>query len=242
MEKNSFDLPRLFGAVADRLSLERETLNGADPVNHDHGDHMVEIFQVATQAAAAFRRGSNSSAGENNADLAGAMEYAAELLQLRSENGSAQVYARGLAQLAGQFRQRGIGLEDLAPYVQRTLQKQVTGADLPESSPAKSPEVLKALLNALAGWEKVEAGGPAPSGDPANGDAGGGSGKGNLDLGYLFGVGMSYLQARQKGGDALDILSETVVSASPLAGVPHRYQSGKIALRALLEAMGNLPA
>ena len=235
MEQNSIDLPGMFQAVTDRLSVERGALNEGDPFNHNHGDHMVEIFQVATEAAAAKSSGSFGGAGMTNADLAEAMENAAELLQRRTGNGSAQVYARGLAQLAGQFRQRGIGLEDLAPYVQRTLQKQVTGADLPEPGPAKSSEVLKALLNALAGWEKAEAVGPAPSGDPANGVA---SGKGSLDLGYLFGVGMSYLQAKQKGGDTLDILTETVVSASPLASVPHRHQSGKIALRALLEAMG----
>jgi hypothetical protein len=239
MEQNSIDLPRLFAAVAERLSLERGALNEADAFNHDHGDHMVEIFQVASEAADVKSDGF-TSAGKTGDDLAEAMEYAAELLQSRPENGSAQVYARGLEHLAGQFRQRGIGLEELAPFVQRTLQKQATGTEVPDTRPGRSTEVLKALLNALAGWEKAEAGEAVQAGDPPNGNAGQDSKKGSLDLGYLFGVGMSYLQAKQKGGDALDVLAETVVSASPLAGVPHRYQSGKIALRALLERLGEL--
>jgi hypothetical protein len=220
------DLPRLFNAVVNRLASEQEALNRADSYNHNHGDHMVEIFQVAAEAAAAQSRAGSGAA------MAGAMEYAAQLLRQRPENGSAQVYARGLAELAGQFRQRGIGLDELVSYVHRTLHEQVTGEDLPKADPAGSGDVLKALLNALAGWEQAE---PETAGPPAG--AGQAPAWGSLDLGYLFGVGMAYLQARQKGGDALEILTETVISTSPLARLPHRHRSGKIALRALLEAM-----
>jgi hypothetical protein len=239
MDQKSIDLPDLFRAVTDRLSHERDALNDADPVNHDHGDHMVEIFQVASEAAAVKSSGGSGSAGKTGDDLADAMEYAAELLHSRPENGSAQVYARGLEQLAGQFRQRGIGLEELAPYVQRTLQKQMTGTEVPDSSPGRTAEVLKALLNALAGWEKAETVDSAQAVDSTNGSTGDPK-KGSLDLGYLFGIGMSYLQAKQKGGDELDVLAETVVSASPLSGVPYRHLSGRIALRALLDALGDL--
>ena len=44
------DLAKLFGAVASNLGEKRETLNQADTYNNDHGDHMVEIFEVVTQA------------------------------------------------------------------------------------------------------------------------------------------------------------------------------------------------
>jgi hypothetical protein len=47
-----------------------------------------------------------------------------------------------------------------------------------------------------------------------------------LDLGYLFGVGMAYLHAKQKGGDRLEVLSKARVSASPLGSAPHRHLSG----------------
>jgi hypothetical protein len=63
-----------------------------------------------------------------------------------------------------------------------------------------------------------------------------------MDLGYLFGAGMAYLQARQKGGERLDILVETAVNASPLGRVLHRAESGRLVIRTLLRAMtGGLP-
>jgi hypothetical protein len=218
------DLAKLFNAVVTELAARQDELNQADPQNGNHGDHMVEIFQTAASAAAEKR----------GADLAEAMDYASELLQRRQDNGSAQVYARGLSQLAGQFRQRGIKLDDLLPYVHSTIQKRPQGVDAPAPANAKSGEILKALLNALAGWEKDEAGqtqnSPGMSGlDPS---------RSGLDMGYLFGVGMAYLQAKQKGGDPLETLAETVVASSPLERVPHRARSGKVALRALLNAMG----
>ncbi len=160
------------------------------------------------------------------APLADAMDRAAGLLRERTQNGSAQVYARGLGLLAAQFRQRQIELDDLLPVVRGYLRKQEESAG--EGS-ASSGEVLKGLMAALAEWEQVEA--SLAKGEADQKPFGG------VDMGYLFGVGMAYLQAKQKGGDRLDILSETVVSASPLGSVPHRHASGVIAVRALLEAM-----
>jgi hypothetical protein len=235
MEATQIDLPTLFSRAATVLDERRESLNQADEANHDHGDHMVEIFQIAVKAAK-----------EERAGMAEAMQRAADLLQARSGNGSAQVYARGLTVLAAHFMARGIGLDDLVPYVRNYLREkkesdqQDAGQPAPASedsdveNSASSGDVLKALLSALAEWERVEASqlesGP---GETVGGKAGSG-----LDMGYLFGVGMAYMQAKQKGGSRLDILSETVVSASPLAKVPHRHQSGVIAVRSLLEAMG----
>lgn len=222
-----FDLPQLFQAAMAALVFHQDELNEADQANRDHGDHMVEIFQTAAEAAAA----------KSEARLDEAMEYGAELLRQLPKNGSAQVYARGLSQLASQFRQRGIGLDDLAPYVQRAVEKEISDSDAAGPEPARSSEVLKALLNGLAGWEKAEADAQALIGNQTGQVPSSAESKSALDMGYLFGVGMSYLQAKQRGGDRLDILADTVISASPLARLPHRYLSGKIALRALLGAM-----
>ena len=51
MSSIPLDLSRLFQAVTDTLASRREELNQADLINQNHGDHMVEIFQLATQAA-----------------------------------------------------------------------------------------------------------------------------------------------------------------------------------------------
>jgi hypothetical protein len=222
------DLSRLFAAAEAALILKQEELNAADALNGNHGDHMVEIFQAATEAAAT-QAASSAGGGVTGAGLAEAMDYAAGLLYQQAHNGSAQVYARGLEELAAQLRQRKLTLKDLVSAVQTRINRETTGVENPEPEAGKTTETLKALLNALAGWEKAEA--AAASGNQFA------TTKNPMDMGYLFGVGMAYLQARQKGGDPLDILVDTVVSASPLANVPHRAQSGKIALRAMLEGM-----
>lgn len=272
MTSSSLDLSRLFAAAEAALILKQAELNAADPLNHNHGDHMVEVFQAAMQAAAAkggalgpeaggegtsiydyadspeastgdsgssdagitdagITDAGNANAANADAGIADAMDYAAGLLRGLPENGSAQVYARGLAELAAQFRQRGLTLEDLAAVARQRLQKELTGVESPEARPGKTAETMKALLNALAAWEQAEA--RAAQGDsPVERTA-----KGALDMGYLFAVGMAYLQAKQKGGDGLDVLVDTVVASSPLAQAPYRAQSGRIALRAILEAM-----
>lgn len=46
MAANALDLGTLFSAVAKNLSANQEALNQADTYNHDHGTHIVEIFQT----------------------------------------------------------------------------------------------------------------------------------------------------------------------------------------------------
>ena len=45
------EVSSLFRAVLDELTHKQSELNQADPYNQDHGDHMVEIFQVAVHDA-----------------------------------------------------------------------------------------------------------------------------------------------------------------------------------------------
>jgi hypothetical protein len=211
----ALEVSSFFQAILDVLIHQQPELNRADPYNQDHGDHMVEIFQVAVRAAQE----------KQSASLAEAMEYASQLLMGRVENGSAQLYARGLTCLAEQFSQRQIDLDDLAPYAQVAIsgKKQENG----QSNGGRSGDILKALLSALAEWERLETEQP-------------GSTRG-MDLGYLFGVGMAYMQAKQQGGDRMRVLAETVVSSSPLGRVPHRHQSGLLVVQTLLQALGDLP-
>ena len=208
-------LTEVFSSIALKLAEQREALNALDVINHNHGDHMVEIFQVATRAA-----------GEDEgASLGVAMERGAELLRRMTDNGSAQVYGRGLRLLAAQLRQRQIELENLLPVVQGYLRQEKQNVE--DGSPG-SGEVLKGLMAALAEWDQLEA--EQDRGAEKKPFAG-------VGMGYLFGMGMAYLQAKEKGGDRLDVLSETIVSASPLGKTPYRHASGVIAVRALLQAL-----
>jgi len=207
----ALQLAPLFQAVADFLTRNREAFNQADPYNTNHGDHMVEIFQIAVRAA-------QEKAGASVAD---AMQHAAGLLAETHGNGSAQVYGRGLAQLAGQLRKYNLELVDLVFYVQSVLSEEKSEAG--KNGQARSGDVLKALVGGLAGWQQVVTD-KQPTENP-------------LDLGYMFELGIAYMQAKQRGGGRAQVIADAAASASPLSNVPHRYQSGKLAIETLLEAM-----
>jgi hypothetical protein len=214
----AFELAPLFQAVGDVLRQNQAALNQADAYNGDHGDHMVEVFEIAVQAAQE----------KQESGLSEAMRYAGALLEQQAGNGSAQTYARGLKQLAEQFQRYGVTLDDLVIYTRGALIETKDGQQnaAAEVQQAKSGDVLKALMAGLAGWGQAERGAP-PSGSP-------------LDMGALFEFGMAYLQAKQRGGSRLEVLADAAVSVSPLGSVPHRYQSGKLAVQAFLEAMKTL--
>ncbi len=211
-EKPPLELAPLFTAVEQALTGNRESLNQADLMNGNHGDHMIAVFHLAARAAEE----------KQAAPLAEAMQYAAGLLGEQSDNGSARVYSSGLAQMAFQFRKYDLGLDDFVGYVRQALRE--NKEEVEQTGETRSKDVLKALLAALAGWKDVEAGKP-PADTP-------------LDMGFLFDLGVAYMQAKQRGGtDRSWVLADAAASVSPLSSVPHRLQSGKLAIEALLEAM-----
>jgi hypothetical protein len=215
--ESSFELAPLFQAVGQALQQNRAALNQADAHNGNHGDHMVQVFELAALAAEQKR----------DAGLSEAMEYAADLLQAQAQNGSAQAYARGLSQMARQFRSYGVSLDDLILYVRGALAKDKGTAQ--DAQQTKSGSVLKALVAGLAAWGKLESGQDIKESP--------------LDMGALFEFGMAYIQAKGRGGDRIEVLSDAAASVTPLVEVPHRYESGKLAIQALLRAMqGNLPS
>jgi len=209
------ELAPLFQTVADVMMQNRESLNRADVSNANHGDNMVEIFDLATLAA-------SEKAGE---PLSAAMSDSAQSLSHLVENGSAQVYANGLSAFADKFAERDIDLDDLVRYVQGVLQGD-NYESVPESTAVsnetKSGDVLKALLAGLAGWQKTKR-----EDSKIN----------PLDVSYLFDLGVAYMQAKARGGSKAEIIANAAVSVSPLDAVPYRAESGKLAIRTLLEAM-----
>jgi hypothetical protein len=219
-----FELAPVFLAIKDAMQQSRLEFNQADSANGNHGDHMVEIFGVAVQAAQ-----------ERQAEgLAEAMSYAGDLLWALPENGSAQVYAHGLAKLGEQFGKYKLTLEDLVPYLRKVLKDETlkselsavsqNGAAMVETS-ARSGDVLKALVTALAAWQQAESGQEKPV-NP-------------LGLGYMFDLGIAYLQARQRNSGRAEVIADAAATVSPLGKVSHRYQSGKIVIFTLLQALVN---
>ncbi|MBN1146048.1 MAG: hypothetical protein JXA78_02235 [Anaerolineales bacterium] len=203
------ELAAFFQAVGEALRQSRAALNQMDVYNGNHGDHMVEIFEIVARAAEE----------SSQAELAQAMADAGRLLTQQAHNGSAQLYARGLLCMAEQFRKYDVNLEELLAYVQSSLVEDEEKRARKTST--RSGAVLKALAAGLASWgqaEQVSAASP-------------------LNIGALFEFGMAYLQAKQRGGSKIEVLADAAVSVSPLRDTPHRCQSGKIAIEALLRAM-----
>ena len=130
------DLAKLFGAVANNLGDQREALNQADTYNNDHGDHMVEIFEVVTQAVKE----------KKNASPADQLAYASEILR-RKQSGSAQVYANGFAQASQQFQGQNVTSDNAGMLLQSLL----GGGQAPTQAPGGSGDMLGALLGGLTG-------------------------------------------------------------------------------------------
>ncbi len=208
-------LGQVFYKVSTVLEHNRQDLNEADPINGNHGDHMVEIFSVASTTASALMTGSRP------ASMSEILFTVGHRLEALPENESAHVYGQGLIHFAHEFQSREIELPDLEVYVRQVL------ADSPDYAPSpsanKGKDVLKALLGGLVGWKKAENGrAPAP---------------GWLDMGALFEFGIIYLQAKEAGGSKAEVIARAAAISSPLNEVPHRLQSGRIALLALLQAL-----
>jgi len=208
-------LGQVFFKVSTVLESNRQDLNDADPINGNHGDHMVEIFKVASTTSSALMTGSRP------VSMSEILFTVGRLLEAFPENESAHVYALGLTRFAHEFQSREIELPDLEAFVRRVL------ADSPDVSHPPSPDrgkdVLRALLDGLVGWRKAEKGQASASGW--------------LDMGALFEFGIIYLQAKEAGGSKAEVIARTAAMASPLNEVPHRLKSGRIALLALLQAL-----
>jgi hypothetical protein len=110
MANNQIDLASLFSIVTQNLNKKKDNFNKADDHNHNHGDNMVEIFKVITQAMEAKQ-------GKGPADQ---LEYAAQILRDK-ESGSAQVYALGLAQAAKDFADKQVTKDNVLQLVQSLL-------------------------------------------------------------------------------------------------------------------------
>jgi hypothetical protein len=139
MASNKIDLLKLFQTVTSNLSQNQENLNQADTFNHDHGDHMVEIFQVITQAM-------QEKKGSDPADQ---LAYASQLLR-NKKSGSAQLYAQNLSNASQQFSGKSITPDNVGLLLQSLLGGQAPNQSQ-QNAPANDP--LSAILGGLTGGQ-----------------------------------------------------------------------------------------
>jgi len=104
------DLVKLFSSVAGTMVENQTSLNKADEYNQDHGDHMVDIFQMITGAV--------KEAPKDN--VSSGLSAASELLTGK-KSGSADMYSKGFAQAADYFQGQDLDATQLMPLLQTML-------------------------------------------------------------------------------------------------------------------------
>ncbi len=207
-------LDKIFQTVTKALSSNQSQLNEADNYNHDHGDHMVEIFQVITQAMQE----------KKGADPADQLAYASDLLRRKSQSGSAAMYAQNLEQASQRFQGKQLNAETGLLLVESLLgtqpQEQQTGAG-----------ALASLLGGLLGGGQSQAANQAQV--ESKPQAGG------LGMEDLLTAGMAFMNSKQQGDSDMDAIVDAVVAASSAGQTDHRAKSGSIVANTLLQAMLN---
>ena len=145
MAKNQIDLFALFNQVAKTMKDSKTSLNKADTYNHDHGDHMAEIFEVIAQAVKE----------KKSADPADQLEYAASLLRNKAKSGSGKLYAHGLKEAAKQMVGKDLDAGSIISMMQTVLG---AGEAPAATKPAASGDMLGSLLGSLVGGGKTGGG------------------------------------------------------------------------------------
>lgn len=196
------DLAALFNVAAKTLAANRATLNQADMENQNHGDNMVQAFKMISQAMASQRGAAPSDQ----------LRYASEYLAQNANNGSAHVYAQGLAQAAQQYQ----GQQAITPDNALLLVQSLLGGGQQSSSQGSAD-----LLGSLLGGQQVQ------QVQQSQG----------IDLTALLSAGLTFMSAKQQGQDNVQATLTALMSSGPMAQRPHRQQSGQLVANALLQAV-----
>jgi hypothetical protein len=147
--KKGADLSAIFSQAAQMLAANQSSLNAADVDNRNHGDNMVQTFNMISQAMASQRGAPPSQQ----------LQHASEYVAQNAASGSGQIYAHGLAQAAQQFQgQAAVTPENAMMLIQSLLgggqgsqqgSADVLGSLLGGQQPAQSQGIdLGALLSA----------------------------------------------------------------------------------------------
>ncbi len=243
MEVNLLDL---LSSATTALTKNAGQLNQADTYNHDHGDHMAQIFSLITDAVGQKKNEPPSSQ----------LAYAGKVLEQKSSSGSAKLYSKALQVAAQNFKgQKSVTEDNVVTLIQSLL----GGGNQPApiKSKASGGDLLGTLLGGLTGGTTTAAkkkstgldlGTLLSVGSTLLGSTSAGSGvdlSDGIDLGDIVGIGSSLLNASQKtktqpqSSSAVNVLT-SLLSGSALTQTPTRSASGMLVAQSLLQAAGSL--
>jgi len=204
------DLSALFGVAAQALSANQSSLNQADAQNQNHGDNMVQMFGMITQAMQS----------QKGASPAQQLSHASQVLAQNGTSGSAKVYSQGLAQAAQQFQgQKSVNPDNAMMLVQSLLGG---GQPAAQQSQGGGADLLGALLGGMQGQS-------APQSNSQQNDG--------IDLGDVLNAGMAFMNAKNQGQGNMQAGLNALMAAGPLGQSSHRQQSGQVVGNALLQAI-----
>jgi hypothetical protein len=166
---------------------------------------MVQAFKMISQAMATQRGAPPSQQ----------LQYASNYLSQNANNGSAHVYAQGLAQAAQQFQ----GQQAVTPDNALMLIQSLLGGGQQSSSQGSAD-----LLGSLLGGQQVQ------QVQQSQG----------IDLAALLSAGLTFMSAKQQGQDNVQAALTALMSSGPMAQRPHREQSGQLVANALLQAVAGM--
>jgi len=229
MANNQIDLFSIFNQVSKAVKDNKTSLNEADSYNHDHGDHMTEIFEVITQAMKE----------KKNADPADQLEYAAQLLRGQAKSGSGKLYAEGLGSAAKQITGKELNAGTIMSMLQTIMN---AGQAAPQQQAQSEGGLLGSLMGSLSGSQQddgLDLGdlmgaltGSAPS--SSSNDQGG------MDLGDLVGAGMKILNAAQGSDGNLESIAGALLSGTTMGESDYRKQSGQLVTSTVLKALTSM--
>lgn len=234
---NLTSLLNVFQTVAKTLETHREELNLTDTFNHDHGDNMVQVFNIVAQAI-----------GEKkNSDPAIQLAYASQALN-KQKSGSAQAYAKGFQRASRALKgQKHITTENALKLIQSLMG--AGSAPAPQPAQSGTEDLLGSLLagdNNSTGRNNSLAGDLLGSilGNAGNAGAGprGGESTANPAVSELINAGLTFMNSKSQGRSNVQALVNALVLGSEIGNSTHRTQSSTLVVNAMLRAMGALAA
>lgn len=219
-QNSQIDLASLFGTVAKTLVQSQTAMNDADTYNHDHGDNMVETFNLISKAIQQ----------KKDAAPATQLSYASEVLQKEASSGSAKLYSEGLSDAAKEFAGKDALTSENATQLVQLLLGVAPAALTAVSSGEKGSDLLGSLLNSFSSTAAT-----TPTSSTATTEE-----DNKLDVGDLVNAGLAFFQAKQSGGSNMDALMSALTSSSKVGTQDYRAQSGALVANALLQAVSTM--
>ena len=206
----NIDLQSIFQTVTQELSQKKDDLNEADTYNHDHGDHMVQIFELVQNAV------SKKSDQPESEQLA----YASHVVEQKAHSGSAKLYAQGLSKAASNLKGKDLNAESIGDLVKGLMNVDQT------STPAQARDdqggILGSLLSGLTGNDAGS--------DPDQ----------QFGVDELLRAGLAFYQSKQEGDTNTEAIMDALMAASPMGEVSHRSQSGTLVAQTIMDFAKNL--